>query len=1054
MLPQQNSDPRPFDLEENAIMVVGGEDGKLDEDDYILFYAQGADEYHYDTSQGLFQFEKNIYDTANFYFLTIGEEPGLRISDQPDLGEGHEPITTYTDFYFYEKDESNLLHSGREWWGRLNSEGIKEMEIPFNTLDPQGVTKAYVEVMSQTTRSTKYTFSLNDNEIGQLTTDTIRNFNNPSYEYTVRGKEASGTFQILNSHLSSQPVEFKIQFHKKSDNNDNISQGYFNKAIIQSDRKLVYDNSPLLFHATKIQEHGLVTINIEKAREGLQLWEITEASRPANQNYQLQGTTLLSGTVGGYIKKLILFDPSTLPAPEFIKKTDNQNLKSLQTPELLIITNPTFIDEAQRLADFRSINDGYSVATVTTEHIYNEFSSGRQDITAIRDFIRHLYNKNSGDLKYILLVGKGSYDYLDRERANTNYIPIYQSRNSLHPVSTYSSDDYYGFLEEDEGQWEENSNGDHTLDVGIGRLPVTTTGELKNVVDKLIHYSSSSESMGGWRSNMIFVADDGDQNIYQQQSERLSVFADTSLSYFTFNKLFLGNYEQVKANTIEKSPAGRKAVKDALEKGALLVNYIGHGGHLQWADEEILNNEVIDNLTNFDKLPLFVTATCEFGRHDDPLYRSGGERLVLNPKGGGIGLVTTSRPVYSSSNFEINKAFFNALMGSMPTGVLGDIFKETKNMALEGSDNRNFILLGDPSMPLAIPQYKISLENKVTDTLKAQQLVELKGKITDESDNRQYNFNGDVEITIFDKPFNLQTREDSDNAPFSYSDRKSVVFRGKATVENGEFSSNFIVPVDIQYKVGDGKINLYARENEGLREAALGQNIKIGGSASRSISDNDGPAITAWLGDETFQNGDFIGGDVLLVAKFDDPAGINLSSRSLDGDITAYVDGKYIVLNDYYTSNIDDFTSGTLAYPLEGLNPGKHTLILSASDVFGNISSIELEFVVSDNKGLVLEELVNYPNPVRSNTTFIFKHNRTGEPLEGTFAIYSSRGENILTFDFETPVGQVRHKIFEWDTKTINQSKVGEGIYYYKVSVRSKLDGAQAEKIQKLIIIN
>lgn len=1058
MLPQNNGEQRPFDLKENAIVVEGEEDEKFDTQDYILFYADGPDQYRYDNEQDLFFYELNKYDRNNYYFLTISDETGLRVSEQADLGNNNELIETYTDFRFLEEEHINFLHSGREWWGRLNAAGEKIINLPSENLAPEGTTKAYVEVLGQSTSTADFSVSLNDNIIGKLSPDVIRNYNVPAYQYTMRGEEAKDIFEINNSAITENTLQFKIKFQSTG---GTISRGYYNKVLVQSDRQMIYSDSSFIFNTPQSLDFGLVSYKIKSASSSLQLWDLNDKYSPKRQAFTTTSGDLRFGTVGGLVKKFVLFDPRKIASPKYKGKVPNQDLKSITPPDLLIISHKNFIAEAQKLADFRASFNGYDVSAVTSEKIFNEFSSGRYDVSSIRDFIKYVYDKSPGKLKYVLLIGRGSYDYLNHDHAgnpekNTNFIPLYQSRNSLHPVATYSSDDYYGFLEDQEGDWEENSNGNHTLEVSIGRLPVKTVTEAKDVIDKLISYSSNPEGLGLWRSRIAFVADDGDNNAYHRQANELSSYADATIDYFQHIKLFLGSFEQGKKATGEVAPEAEEFLQKTINQGAFLVNYTGHGGVSKWADEGIFTNEIVDKLKNKDKLPLFVTATCDFGRHDDPFFISGGERLILNPIGGGIGLVTTSRPVYANSNFELNKAFYHALQENIPLGgVLGDIFRSTKNNSQINVNNRNFILLGDPSLKLAIPKYQVRINNlNETDTLKALQEVTLSGSIVTTTGSEVNDFNGFVDITVADKPVTVSTRKDAQNSQYFYQERKNIIFRGKASVKSGKFTINFIVPQDINPKYGNGLIYFYGYEENKLRDAATGVSLITGGTYKGEQADNNPPRIKVFLGDTTFRSGDLVGSNTMLLAHLSDQAGINITGRSFDGDISALIDNEHIILNDYYTTATDDFTTGSLMYPLNDLEPGKHSLTLTASDVYNNHSSVTIDFVVADDSRLIIDEIKNYPNPVTESTAFFVTHNRAGESLEGELTVFNNKGEKILTVNFETSAGQVRHKIMDWDCRITNNSKIKEGIYYYRVKIRSKSDGAKAEKFQKLIIIN
>lgn len=1051
MLPQLNSAARPFDLEESAITIVGAEDGVFNSQDYILFYAQGPDTYFYDNKSEIYQYERNKYGRQNFYFLTISNQPGKRITTVPDLGSSNPLISSYEHIVHIEKEELNVISSGREWFGKLNN-GVLSNTLPYNQLAEGGDLKVYVDVMSRSSSPAEFSVELNNHLLGKLSTEAISDG-----EYQEKGKTARSVFIKRQDELTAPDNGFELKLTYSGSNNYN---GYYDELLVQANLPLKFNQDELLFTSLKSLQYGVVTYEITNATDALMLWNVTSHSNAKEQKFSRVNDKILFGAVSSTLEKYILFNPSNAQTPDFIGTVENQNLKGSSTPDLLIITHPDFVSEAEKLAAFRSQHDGYDVLSATTDEIYNEFSSGRTDVTAIRDYIKYLYYNSPDKLKYVLLMGKGSYDYLDlSHNNNTNYVPIYQSHNSLHPLKTYASDDYYGFLEDDEGEWQENYSASHTLDVAVGRLPVTKISEAREVVDKLINYSSSISTFGDWRSKIIFVADDGDNNLHVKQSEALADYIDASLEKFQVKRVYIDYYKQETSANKQQSPEASFALQRKIEDGALIVNFTGHGGEKQWMQEEILDLEMINSFKNYNKLPLFVTATCAFGRHDNPKIVSGGEQLLLNPSGGGIGLVTTSRPVYASTNFTLNKAFYEAYakVKDQPF-TIGDVFKETKNNSLSGTNNRNFSLLGDPSLRLSSPSLKITVENiDALDTIKSMQEVLIRGFIENDQGNVRSDFNGQVKITLADKKVSKTTKGDAYEGainPFKYEEYSSIIFRGDASVSSGSFEGRFTVPVDIDHKIGEGKLHLYAFDQNLNLDAADSYKVIVGGTEEDDFNDFNAPEINVYLGDTTFKSGDVVGSDALLLVHLSDVSGINITGRSFNSDITATLDEKQFVLNDYFTSSKDDYSSGWVVYPLEDLERGEHTLKISGSDIYNNTTIVTVDFKVTDADQFEIVELANAPNPAREYTSFYFMHNRAGEAMEGELNIYDSQGANILKVDFEAAQGQVRHKIFDWNCRTANGRKLDQGVYYFHVNVRSRLDGSSAGKFHKLIILN
>ena len=488
-----------------------------------------------------------------------------------------------------------------------------------------------------------------------------------------------------------------------------------------------------------------------------------------------------------------MFEPAAvIQQPVFTEKIVYQDVLNQKAPDLLIITTEALRNQAQRLAQFRQEHDGLTTQVTLLPDIYRAFSAGRQDITAIRNYIRHLYNQGDA-LRYVLLFGDASYNYLSSEN-NTNVVPTYQSYESLHNVHSYASDDYFGFLESPEGEWRETTQAlPHDLDVAVGRLPVNTPEEATAVVDKLIHYASSPETFGKWKQQLLFVADDGDENKHQRRSDFLASQAE-SQTIFHAERLFMDAYPQEERS----APLIREKLDQQINKGVFLVDFIGHGGETAWTDERILDLPMIDSWKNYDRLPIFLTATCEFGRYDDPRRQSGAERALLHSEGGAIAMLTTARPVFTGANFEISSAFYEVFTQKSsreartgPPMRLGDIFRETKNRGVSGTSNRNFTLLGDPSMALAIPERTATITNWQTspaagDTLRPLQQVILQGEIQ-HNDNQDAQFNGVVYLDFFAQPKQKSTLGTEGAEVLAYSDQSARLFQGESQCKGGSF---------------------------------------------------------------------------------------------------------------------------------------------------------------------------------------------------------------------------------------------------------------------------
>ncbi len=1057
MLPQLNSAARPSDLVELAIEVVGEEDGVFNSQDYILFYGTGSDRVEFIPEKGMFFYENNIYSDVNYYFVTVADSDGKRIGETAP-GSGGSIITTFHDVFYFEKDEHNELRSGREWFGErfdLTKQHSIEADIPgISATEPIHLVS---DVMAQSVNASSFRILFNDQQVGEQLVSVI-----PNTTYGAKGRQRRDTLSFdANTVNASQRSKQKVTF-VFTPGSSGRSVAYLNYFSIHVSRSLqLYGNQTRFRNASA---NGLSEYRVTGAGADISIWNTSNPYAPEKQGYVPDaGYVKFSASPenSNDVPEFIVFD-NKYPAPQLIGPVDNQNLRGQNTPSYLIVTHPDFQDEARRLAAHRDVVNNWNSLVVTTDQIYNEFSSGRQDVSAIRDFVRHLYKKNPQALKVLLLFGKCSYDFKDRIPGNTNFVPTYESRNSLSPLETYSSDDFFGFLEDDEGDWGENSFlQNHTLDIGVGRLPVKTPAEAKVVVDKLIAYDVNPDRFGPWRKDFVFVADDGSNSdgftsIHQSQANVLADDIEHNYPWYNTRKIFLGAYPKIVSPNGESIPQARADLTDEFSQ-AVVINYTGHGSEKLWADERILTEEVVENLSNKHH-PFLVTATCEFGRHDDPREISGAEHSVLLEKGGSIGLVTTARPVNSSTNFSLNAAFYGALfiLNNDHSMTVGEVFRHTKNNSASGVANRNFSLLGDPAMKLALPWEQIRVDEVKTingsDTLKALSTVVVKGRVNDENGNTVTSFNGTVHATVFDKRTSFETIGRNDPA-FSFKQFSNALFRGEASVVDGLFELRFIMPRNIAYGVDYGKLSLYAfNDAKSADVAGTGTTFKIGGSEANVAPDNTSPELAVYLGDTTFVDGGLVSPNTLLVVKVRDESGINISNYGIGNTMMAILDDDEAVflLNDHYTAVKDDFRQGWIRYPLQDLSPGEHTLTVKVWDTYNNPAEQTIRFSVSTGNTFVVEDFGNYPNPFSDETTFFFRHNRPGEAIDGRITVLSTTGQQIGTVDFEMPESAFESSIpFKM---TESGKKLPPGIYLGHLQIRSLSDGRRTARVTKLIV--
>jgi len=1062
MLPQPNNESRPLDLTENAIICVGEQDGVFNTEDYLLFYGQSSDLLTYNFDNSTWVWQNNDYSDTTFYFLTVDNNAGLRIEQSETVQPSGNTFNYYNDAYVHEADIYNLLEedivtnagSGREWLGEmLNSiDQNLSLSFPLDNLVNSTQVEIKASMVSNTSQEAIVDFKLNGNNVGSMQLSAI-----PNGRYSVKGVKTEATF--VSQTVPQGDVSVQINYRNPGSTAGKL---YLDHLMVTCERQLSYQGNPFQFRVIQSLENIEATYQITSS-QSLQVWDLTQPLRPQSLSLTANNNSYSFTTPSSQLKEFIVFTSNDYLTPVKFEEVANQNLKADLSPEMVIITHPSFEIAAKKLAAFRMSHDQMEVKVVTHEEVYNEFASGSPDITAFRDYMKFLFE--NGQVKYLLLIGKCSFDYkniLDDggTSVSSNFVPTYQSRNSFHPIFSYSSDDYFGFLDENEGEWPESSSGDHLMDIGVGRLPATSAEEAETMVNKIIEYSSSKNTYGNWRKKIHFVADDEDFNTHQKDADILAEYLSENFADLDLNKIYLDAYPQQTTTFGERSPAVNQAIQEAIDQGGLIVNFTGHGSEIQWTDEKVIDNIVIEQLDNDLQLPLFVTATCEFGRHDHPMIRSGAEQLLINKRGGAIGLVTTARPVYSNTNFQLNRAFyevaFEPINGNMPR--LGDIFKYTKNNSLSGSVNRNFSLLGDPSMKLAYPENNIIIDevrslSDDADTLKALDKIHVQGRVTNAVGGIKSDFNGVVYVSIFDKARTVTTLGNK-SPKMEFLQRDNLLFQGEATVEDGQFIMTFPVPKNINYQFGDGKISLYAYKNNYSEDASGFVKKIVGGSIAAPNLDNEPPKIELYLNDTLFNNGDVSGPNPLLLARISDESGINISTSGIGQDLKAQLNqDQTFTLNKFFTAALDNYQRGWVAYKLSDIPEGEHRLTLKAWDIYNNAASKSIDFWVGSLNDLVLSELKNFPNPFSESTSITAGHNKSGLPLQVEINIYNSHGSLVLNNQFNYSYATSRINL-DWQGNDTNGNKLPNGIYILHMSVRCVEDGSSNAATTKMLIIN
>ncbi len=1063
MLPEANNISRPDDLQENAIIVVDGGDGVLNGTDYILFFSNGADQWLRDSVNKKFIHQKNLYSDEAYYYLSIGGT-GKRISLLQNNFIPNISVTSFDDRFFHELDTINFLSSGKEWYGEefSNTPGHSLARV-FSENIPNLQTNSPVTVVSDCLArsvgaSSRFDVSVNNQTIQQINISPVG-----GGQYDVIAQEAQ---TVASTNISQPNLSINYSYVPGSFN----SQGWLNWFEVFARCNLSMNGTDqLLFRDWNSVGNNIGEFIISNASTSTEVWDVSNPLAPVKMQTNLQGADCRFVNSCTNLKEYIAFNPFDFLQPVSMGKIPNQDLHGSSLADLIIITTPSILPQAQRLAQFHQTKNNLRYIAVTTDQVYNEFSSGIPDPSAIRDFVKMFYDRSAnnpaGRPKCLLLFGDASFDYKDRIHNNTNLVPAYENNNSLDPLGTYTSDDFFGFLDDNE---DINSNVlINQLDIGIGRIPAKNVDEAKTYVDKIEAYYSK-ESFGPWRNNQLFIADDEDFNLHLQDAEALTTTSKTIAPIFDISKVYLDAFKQESGAGGSSYPQANLVINNQVYSGTLIWNYSGHGGSNRLAEETIIDQDIVNNWNNANKLPLFITATCDFAPYDNPTINSLGENILLRPKTGGIALMTTTRVVFSFSNRIINNNYLQFALQPDSNGVyksLGESIRAAKNYTYQTSgdiaNDRKFTLLGDPALTLGYPVLRIRTTkvNNIpivqADTIRATDKVIMEGEITDIKGNLLPDFNGTVYPTVFDKVQTINTLGNDATSPVvEFQAQNNILYKGKASVVNGKFSFNFKMPKDINYQYGNGKLSLYA-ENGSNDANGYFTNFIIGGIDSSGSNDKEGPIIKAYLNDENFVNGSIANESPILVVKLSDSSGINTAGTGIGHDIVATLDNdnrQYFILNDFYQADLNSYQQGEIHFQMPVLTAGMHSLKIRAWDVLDNSSEYILEFNVVRNDELVLDHVLNYPNPFTTQTQFWFEHNRPEQNLQVRVQIITLTGKVVKTIKQTINDAGNRSCEIEWNGRDEFGDKLGRGVYLYRLTVITP-EGKKKEKIEKLVIL-
>lgn len=1075
MLPLSNAVDFPDDPEENAIQIIGEEDGVFDAQDYILFYAEGIDNWSNDSKT-----HNNLYNKRAYYYVTNAGGTGRRILPmaQPAATTA---ITTFTDYQYHEKDEISVGRLGRKWFGEQF--GVTN-ERTFNFKFPGIITSAPVSLKvygaAAAYTSTSFEVSANGQTAGNLSFIPL----------SVNSDALATTSTLSTSITASENIDIKLTY-----NNSGVpgSRGYLDYIILQAQRSLQGYGKQYRFTYDGSLATSAASFQFTNASAIREVWDVTDLYNVKKAVNDGLDNFSFSNQLGD-IRKFVVLDNTDYFAPlkDSQSVVANQNLKGLilknqqgnfEDLDYIIVT-PAFLNApAERLANFHRVYSNLNVKVVTLESIYPEFSMGQQDIAAIRNFIKYVYFNASSEerrLKYVNLFGDGSFDHRNIIPNNTNIVPTYHSGNSFTSgESGFVSDDFFALMDADEGILETYDDITKTttmsiggIDIAIGRMLVSTVKQADEMVNKVLEYSDI-KSYGSWRNNYVLISDDADastdSSLQQRQNELASIISNEK-PFINIEKIFMDAYVQESAAGGKRYSKAREDLFSAFEKGALIFNYLGHGGEDGLATERIWEKIDGQTLSNRYKYPLFITITCEFSRFDNPYRPTAGEYTYWNPSGGAIAMITTVRSIFQGPaeifNKKLSEYLFAYDSGAATTNytTIAEALRRAKNSSSNNASSNVVMYLGDPALMLAIPKPQVRL-TKVNDMpitgpvddLQSLGFVKLSGEVTDENNAPLTNYNGQLSINIFDKLINRVTLNNDGNAPpMNFEILGETIFRGNASVNNGQFEFGFVVPRDIRVPLGNGRISFYAKRNEiRLDKTGYNTDIKVGGINTNAPVDNIGPTVKLYMNDESFVSGGITNSSPFFLAYLEDENGMNTAS-GIGHDMIAILDGDEnnpFLLNDYYETELDNYKKGFLRFPFRNLEKGLHTITFKAWDVYNNPVTAEIQFLVVDNNSITLTNVLNYPNPFTSYTQFWFTHNRPFEQLDVQVQVMTVTGKVVWTKNQVVNTEGFLSREITWDGKDDFGDRIGKGVYIYKLTVKSALTNTKSEKYEKLVIL-
>ncbi len=1027
---------------------------------YMLFYAQGPLSWKYDSRKG-YVHEVNTYSDYGYYFLSDCEtDVANGFGDVESDTVAGRIISSYPDFTVYDPDEYSWYRSGRRMFEKYDYSGGGSRAYQFNVpgmhTDSVGVAVAF---SASSSRTTSVSVAVNGATIGKF---------NVRMQYANEVAAVSeGSFVARSQFREQNTVTI-------THNRTGGESGHLDYIRLNYRRKLAMYGAYTLFRVDKVQKGA--SFCIMESSPAVQVWKLTaDGSAGIVPSEYVDGCTVTMASDYNPSDILIAVNPDgTFQEPVFAGQVENQNLHGLENVDMVIAVPASgkLTAQAERLAKAHREMDSLNTVVVRTDQIFNEFSSGTPDATAIRRFMKMLYDRGGAGHapRYLLLMGPGAWDNRmhgsDWKGKNPDdYILCYESQESLSHTDSYVMEEYYGLLDDSEGK----NPAMEKMDIGIGRLPFQTVEQMRSKVNQIIEYMSGS-NMGTWSNRVLVLGDDGDNNTHMDDADKVAQVYQNVSPATDVRKVYWDAFNMEVTASYNSYPSVRKLLLEQLTDGALIVNYSGHGSTEVLSHELVLDKQDMKSLST-KRLPFWITASCDIAPFDSP-EESLGMNLFENGQGGAIGMLATTRTVHSGPNGAMNRSFSRFVMTRTENGkthTLGDALRLAKNELVTSGTGEsdftvnklNFVLLGDPAMRLMTAQVDLVVDSiqeaqsGASGVAMAGSVMKVSGHVEINGDTLD-NFNGMFWARVYDSERkitclnNLKTADE----PFTYMYRDRVLYSGSDSVAGGRFCFTFPVPMDINYSNQNGEIILMAVSVDGLSGHGCYNDFKVGGTASELGTDTVGPQIRLMLNDYSFRYGGSVNSTPTLIVELSDSSGLNTSGNGLGHDLMLVIDNNPAwtwVLNSSFVQNQGDYTRGTVTFTIPELPEGEHELMFRAWDVMNNSTTVYTRFVVENDLKPHVEVAVA-ENTGNGHVVFAVSHNRPAQDAQVTVQVCDSFGK-VMWISSSTDKSASGKTQIDWSRNSSGGQRARQGLYVVTATVGTR-GGKQESASLKFVLVD